>query len=73
MFLNLDDTQPLWKEKCCLRDAVAVTLAAVLGCGPHSTHLWYLLFAADELQGTIVELLVCLPYMVWVIWNSLRM
>ena len=31
---------------------IANLVAAVLVCPPRSNHLWYLMFAADELQGS---------------------
>jgi len=35
-----------------LRHAVANMVAAVLACPPQSNHLWYHLFAANELNDT---------------------
>ena len=35
-----------------LRHALANMVAAVLACPPQSNHLWYHLFAANELNGT---------------------
>ena len=35
-----------------LRHALANMVAAVLACPPRSNHLWYHLFAANELNDT---------------------
>ena len=43
---------PLDQLEIELRHALANMVAAVLACPPRSNHLWYHLFAADELNGT---------------------
>ena len=50
-----------------LRHAMANMVAAILACPPRSNHLWYHLFAANELNNThvtgfMVRLYVCVPY-----------
>lgn len=35
-----------------LRHSIANMIAMVMGCPARSNHLWYHLFAADELRGT---------------------
>ena len=43
-----DDTE----SDVALRRALANMIAAVLGCPPQSNHLWYHVFAADELKNS---------------------
>ena len=50
-----------------LRHAMANMVAAILACPPRSSHLWYHLFAANELNSThvtgfMVRFYVCVPY-----------
>jgi hypothetical protein len=35
-----------------LRHSIANMVAMVMGCPSHSNHLWYHMFAADELVNT---------------------
>ena len=50
-----------------LRHAMANMVAAILACPPRSSHLWYHLFAANELNNThvtgfMVRFYICVPY-----------
>ena len=50
-----------------LRHAMANMVAAILACPPRSNHLWYHLFATNELNNThvtgfMVRFYICVPY-----------